>query len=67
MTGKFIGTLAREFRVSSRTLRFYEAMRLLPRPARTEGGYRVYGDETAQEADLARHFSCRRCMIVTTS
>ena len=48
MSGKFIGTLARELGVNPRTLRFYEAERLLPRPARTESGYRVYEDEAAE-------------------
>jgi DNA-binding transcriptional MerR regulator len=48
VTQKFIGALARECGVNPRTLRFYEAVRLLPRPAHTEGGYRVYGDDAAQ-------------------
>ena len=48
MGGKFIGTLAKEHGVNPRTLRFYEAERLLPRPRRTESGYRVYGDDAAQ-------------------
>jgi len=34
--------------MNPRTLRFYEAVRLLPRPARTESGYRVYDDEAVQ-------------------
>jgi DNA-binding transcriptional MerR regulator len=48
MTQKFIGALAKECGVNPRTLRFYEAVRLLPRPARTESGYRVYGDDAVQ-------------------
>ena len=48
MSGRLIGTLAREVGVNPRTLRFYEAKRLLPRPARTESGYRVYEDEAAE-------------------
>ncbi len=48
MNGKFIGALAKECGVNPRTLRFYEAVRLLPRPARTASGYRVYGDDAAR-------------------
>lgn len=52
MSGKFIGALAKEFGMNPRTLRFYEAERLLPRPARTESGYRVYGDDAARRLTL---------------
>lgn len=52
MGGKFIGELAKEFGINPRTLRFYEAERLLPRPARTESGYRVYGDDAARRLTL---------------
>jgi DNA-binding transcriptional MerR regulator len=38
-----IGELARELGVSADTLRFYEREGLLPRPPRTENGYRDYG------------------------
>ena|SRR2546426_7739120 len=48
MSGRLIGTLAREVGVNPRTLRFYEAKRLLLRPARTESGYRVYEDDAAE-------------------
>src|SRR2546425_7339782 len=48
MAGKFIGAVAREFGMNPRTLRFYEAIRLLPRPQRAQNGYRVYSDEAAQ-------------------
>lgn len=52
MSGKLIGALAKEFRINPRTLRFYETERLLPRPARTESGYRVYGDDAARRLTL---------------
>ncbi len=42
MAGKFIGRAAKELGVNPRTLRYYETLRLLPPPARTERGYRVY-------------------------
>jgi DNA-binding transcriptional MerR regulator len=38
-----IGQLAHELGVSADTLRFYERSGLLPRPPRTESGYRDYG------------------------
>jgi MerR family transcriptional regulator, copper efflux regulator len=42
MSNRFIGTVAAELGVNPRTLRYYETLGLLPRPARTNGGYRVY-------------------------
>ncbi len=45
MPEKLIGYLAAQFGVNPRTLRYYEALRLLPAPARTSGGYRVYGED----------------------
>lgn len=41
--GMRIGQVARQLGVSSDTLRFYERSGLLPRPSRTENGYREYG------------------------
>ena len=46
MPEKLIGQVAREFGVNPRTLRYYETLRLLPRPRRSTGGYRLYDDET---------------------
>src|SRR5207244_11538385 len=40
-----IGELAKQFRLNVRTLRYYEAIGLLPAPARTEGGFRLYSEE----------------------
>ncbi len=48
MTGKFIGEAAREFGLNPRTLRYYEALHLLPTPLRSGGGYRIYDKETAR-------------------
>jgi phosphate/sulfate permease len=45
MAEKLIGRLTAEFGLNPRTLRCYEALRLLPSPSRTNGGYRVYGEE----------------------
>src|SRR5437660_5756524 len=42
-----IGELAKRFGLNVRTVRYYEAIGLLPAPARTEGGYRLYSEEDA--------------------
>jgi MerR family transcriptional regulator, copper efflux regulator len=46
MKNQFIGTVATELGVNPRTLRYYESLGLLPRPSRTQGGYRVYDNRT---------------------
>jgi DNA-binding transcriptional MerR regulator len=43
-----IGELAKTAEVPAKTIRYYEDIGLLPRPARTEGGYRRYGAEAAE-------------------
>ena len=40
-----IGEVAKQTGIGSETLRFYERSGLLNRPARTEGGYRLYDKE----------------------
>jgi MerR family copper efflux transcriptional regulator len=42
-TSERIGRAARESGVSIKMIRHYEAIGLLPRPARTSGNYRLYG------------------------
>jgi DNA-binding transcriptional MerR regulator len=39
-----ISELAKATGLNPRTIRFYEAMELLPRPGRTPAGYRIYGE-----------------------
>jgi DNA-binding transcriptional MerR regulator len=51
MAEKLIGEIAREFGLNPRTLRYCEALSLLPAPKRSRGGYRLYSNET--EARLA--------------
>ena len=46
--GRRIGVVATETGVSVETLRYYERIGLLPRPARTEHGARRYGDEAVR-------------------
>ena len=45
-----IGELARELGVSTKTLRHYERIGLLPEAGRTENGYRVYGEDAVLQA-----------------
>jgi len=47
MRNQFIGTVATELGINRRTLRYYEALGLLPHPTRTRSGYRVYDGGTA--------------------
>lgn len=49
-----IGQLAGLARTSPDTLRYYERLGLLPRPRRTEGGYRVYDRSAADRVTLIR-------------
>jgi DNA-binding transcriptional MerR regulator len=49
MSGVQIGELARRLGVTTKTIRFYESSAVLPAPARTESGYRTYG-----QADVER-------------
>ena len=46
MRNQFIGTVATELGINPRTLRYYEALGLLPRSSRTKSGYRVYDSRT---------------------
>lgn len=43
-----IGELSRTTGVNVVTIRFYEKIRMLPAPLRTEGGHRVYGPKEAR-------------------
>src|SRR4029453_8113286 len=49
-----IGEVARRAGVGVETLRFYERSGLLNRPARTEGGYRLYDAETLKTLEFIR-------------
>lgn len=43
-----IGELAGRLGINPRTIRYYERVEILPAPARTASGYRMYGDEDEQ-------------------
>lgn len=50
------GELSKKTGVNSETIRYYEKVNLIPEPARTPNGYRVYGD-----AHIKRLVFIRRC------
>lgn len=51
----FVGQLAEEVGINAETVRYYEKLKLLPRPKRKESRYRIY-DET----DLKRLMFIKR-------
>jgi DNA-binding transcriptional MerR regulator len=53
-TGLFIGELAKRAQVSIDTIRYYEKLGLLPKPARTASGYRFYRIETLDRLAFIR-------------
>lgn len=50
-----IGQLAKQARVNRETVRYYERRRLLQRPARSTGGYRVFSDDAVRRLRFIRH------------
>lgn len=52
-----IGELAKATDTQVETIRFYEQEGLLPKPARTEGNFRIYGEHHLQRLIFIRH--CR--------
>ncbi len=58
MTNRYrIGDLATRLAVPTQTIRYYEHEGLLPKPARTEGNYRVYGIAERERLTFILH--CR--------
>lgn len=49
-----IGDVARRTGVPAKTIRFYEEQGIIPPPARTEGGYRLYGPADVRRLRLVR-------------
>ncbi|MFQ6057642.1 MAG: heavy metal-responsive transcriptional regulator [Anaerolineae bacterium] len=47
-----IGQLARAVGVNPKTIRYYEEIGVLPQPARTESGYRLYGPEDVERLEF---------------
>ena len=50
----FIGEVAKRAGVSPHTIRYYEAERLIGRPARSAAGYRVYSSRVIDELAFVR-------------
>ena len=51
----FIGELARHTGCKVQTIRWYEAVGILPAPSRTSGGHRVYTQGHLERLDFIRH------------
>lgn len=49
-----IGELAERFALEPTTIRYYERIGLMPRPARAQSGYRAYGEEAAARLGFIR-------------
>lgn len=49
-----IGELARHVGVSTKTIRYYEDIGVLPEPERAANGYRDYGDESVERLQFVR-------------
>ncbi len=49
-----IGALATRTRCNIETIRFYEKIGVLPKPARTEGGHRAYGSAHVERLTFVR-------------
>jgi MerR family mercuric resistance operon transcriptional regulator len=49
-----IAALAKASRVHLETVRYYERIGLMPKPARTAGGYRSYGEEHVRRLSFIR-------------
>jgi DNA-binding transcriptional MerR regulator len=52
--GLTIGELARELQLNPKTIRYYEQVGLLPRPRRSESGYRLYSREEMERLQLVK-------------
>lgn len=50
-----IGDLARATGTTVETIRYYERIGLLAKPARTDGNYRVYSDRDLKRLNFIRH------------
>jgi len=51
----YIGDLASRAGVSIDTVRYYERRRLLPRAARSSGGFRIFGPEAVERILFIKH------------
>jgi MerR family mercuric resistance operon transcriptional regulator len=49
-----VGELAKKANVNVETIRYYERRRIMPKPARTRAGYRVYPSEAVQRVRFVK-------------
>lgn len=49
-----IGELAKELQLNPKTIRYYEQVKLLPKPRRSESGYRIYSGEEVERLQLVK-------------
>ncbi|PIQ84623.1 MAG: heavy metal-responsive transcriptional regulator [Candidatus Omnitrophica bacterium CG11_big_fil_rev_8_21_14_0_20_63_9] len=54
MTSSFIGTIAKQASVPIKTIRYYEDVGLLPKPARTVTRYRLYSPEVVDRLQFIK-------------
>jgi len=52
--GLTIGELAKELHLNPKTIRYYEEVGLLPKPQRSESGYRLYSRYEAERLQLVK-------------
>ncbi|PID03715.1 Hg(II)-responsive transcriptional regulator [Sporosarcina sp. P2] len=51
----YIGELAEKCNVNKETIRYYERLGLIPKPSRTESGYRIYTEQTVDRLNFIKH------------
>lgn len=49
-----IGELAEKCNVNKETIRYYERLGLIPKPSRTESGYRIYTEKTVDRLNFIK-------------
>jgi len=54
MSARFIGTVAKQSGVPIKTIRHYEDVGLLPKPARTASGYRLYDPDVVDRLQFIK-------------
>lgn len=52
--GLSIGALSKQSGVHIETIRYYEKIGVMPKPGRTSGGYRIYGQENLKRLSFVR-------------
>jgi DNA-binding transcriptional MerR regulator len=55
MAGMKIGELAKKLDLNTQTIRYYERIGLLPKPERTEAGYRSYREEDEERLRFVKN------------